>query len=204
MADRKMSIMWRYLTTVNENIANSDVCRKTIHHCGNIRWKPVKKRTPKETKGGGGGKSLRQTQSPGQRDRGHWQSPLTEAKNIQVACTVGKMMFQSWLLSALQYVNFQSDIGHHACYFCRLITKRLYSDIQIIYSSHRKKWVELFEWNWKTQTWNMKMSEHNKPFLSFPVIFSQAHLHSRSEKYSVLQLWKVYFVGERHVNVLCQ
>lgn len=27
---------------------------------------------------------------PRQRDRGHWQSPLTEAKNIQVACTVGK------------------------------------------------------------------------------------------------------------------
>lgn len=34
MPERKRSVVWSYITAVNENAADCDVCRKAVHYCG--------------------------------------------------------------------------------------------------------------------------------------------------------------------------
>lgn len=151
MAERKTSIMWRHLTTVNESIANSDVCRQTVHYCGNIRWKPVKKRNPKETKGGeGGGKSLRQTQTPTQRSevtepfqRGKQYpgSLLSDENDISVMTSIGSSALLILIFSKMYYYFVSS---HHKLSY--KLTCKLYADIPTIYWNTLN---ELFYWNWQ-------------------------------------------------------
>lgn len=84
---KERNILWRYFTAVNENIANSDVCRKEILCCGSKR-----KKKKKEDRGA----------DPLAQVRGHWQSPSKGSKNIPLVYTVVKMTFQSWHMSDVQ------------------------------------------------------------------------------------------------------
>lgn len=77
MPERKRSVVWSYITAVNENAADCDVCRKAVHYCGsttNVFEHTHKKKAwerdhgaaaeKKGGAGGGGGKCLISTQNP--------------------------------------------------------------------------------------------------------------------------------------------
>lgn len=84
---------------VNENTGNCCGCRKAICDCGTNTTNLYKcLKTPQIREG------IPQTDPDLQRrDGGYWQSPVRDAKNIQVAHLVAKVMFPSWLILALQH-----------------------------------------------------------------------------------------------------
>lgn len=91
VAERSTGILWRYFTAVNENTGNCCGCRKAICDCGTNTTNLYKcLKTPQIREG------IPQTDPDLQRrDGGYWQSPVRDAKNIQVAHLVAKVMFPS-------------------------------------------------------------------------------------------------------------
>lgn len=98
---KERNILWRYFTAVNENIANSDVCRKEILCCGSKR---------KEDRGA----------DPLAQVRGHWQSPSKGSKNSLYSGKNDVSIMAYVRCSVVVLINWR-EIRHHSCYFSRLI-----------------------------------------------------------------------------------
>lgn len=101
---KERNILWRYFTAVNENIANSDVCRKEILCCGSKKKRGQRRRPP-----GTGQRSLAESF---QRIKEYSVSLYSGENDVSIRAYVR--------CSVVVLINWR-EICHHSCYFSRLI-----------------------------------------------------------------------------------